>query len=73
MKTKQIMSCECGCKEFIDKPSGYNIYQLVNGVLVLCNTEWINDESKVFCRDCGKEYEYDDCRKLEIIATNNSI
>lgn len=47
---------ECGNdSEFITQPNKYEIYEVVDGELEHQKTELINEEFKLYCRDCSTE------------------
>jgi hypothetical protein len=54
---KHIKSCNCGSTEFITEPCQYDVYELINGNLEFQRSEEIEDEIKIFCRECGNEFK----------------
>jgi hypothetical protein len=52
---RKIKSCQCGSKEFISEPNRYDVYEIIDGKLVLVDSPFIEDEIKIFCRECGEE------------------
>lgn len=54
MKNK-IKKCACGSKEFISEPNQYDVYEIIDGELVLQKSEPIEEKLKLFCRECSKE------------------
>lgn len=51
---KQIQCKKCGCKEFITQPNKYDVYEVINGLLQYVQTENIDDEDILYCRECGE-------------------
>lgn len=54
-----IEHCNCGSTEFISDLNSYDIYQIEDGKLCFQKSEPINEEIKLYCRDCCKEYKFD--------------
>jgi hypothetical protein len=52
---KNISPCNCGCTEFVTKPNQYEIYEILDGKLVLTHSEATDEETRLFCRGCAKE------------------
>ena len=52
---QNIKPCKCGSVEFITEPNQYDVYQIIEDKLELVNTLTIDDDCKLFCRECGKE------------------
>lgn len=52
---KYIKPCECGSDEFVSKPNQYDIYQIIDGELVLINSKCLDEELLLFCRECSKK------------------
>lgn len=51
----------CGSTEFISQLNKYDIYEVRNNKLVYVDSEYINEELKLFCRDCSNEIQFYDC------------
>jgi len=47
--------CECGSDEFITKPNAYDVYKVINGVVLFMTQEYVEDVTLVYCRNCSKE------------------
>ncbi|MDD3625869.1 MAG: hypothetical protein PHV06_00985 [bacterium] len=45
----------CGSTEFITKPDQHNIGHIENGEFIIEHTESVDEEEKIFCRNCGEE------------------
>jgi hypothetical protein len=60
---KSIKPCTCASTEFISNPSGYDIYEIINGKLEFQRSELIEDDCKLFCRNCGKELKQNNRKK----------
>ncbi|MDR1552471.1 MAG: hypothetical protein LBS69_03275 [Prevotellaceae bacterium] len=54
-KNKKIKPCECGSIEFISKPNHYDIYEIIDDKLILTSSDFIDDDEKLYCRECSKE------------------
>jgi hypothetical protein len=54
-KNKKIKPCKCGSIEFISQPNRYDIYEIIDDKLVLMSSEFIDDEEKLYCRECSRE------------------
>ncbi|MDR2064117.1 MAG: hypothetical protein LBP85_00160 [Prevotellaceae bacterium] len=54
-KNKKIKPCKCGSTEFISQPNRYDIYEIIENELVLINSPFIEDEIKLYCRQCSEE------------------
>jgi hypothetical protein len=50
--------CKCESAEFITNPNQYDIYKTIGGELKFIKTEQIDDNVKLYCRECGEEYEW---------------
>ncbi len=50
----------CESTEFITQPNSYEVYKLIDGELSLQKNELINDDMKLSCRNCGKEFSLKD-------------
>ena len=60
------LKCEnCGCDEFITKPNRYDFYKLVSGKLVFQNSEFVEQNIRLFCRECSEEIRFEE-NKLAI-------
>lgn len=57
LKKKNLNCKQCGSNEFVTKPNRYEIYQNIDGKLVLMESPFVNDEIKLFCRACSAELE----------------
>lgn len=53
----EIKCNACGSQEFVTKPNRYDIYEVINNKLVLSKSVFIEDEIKLFCRECGKDLQ----------------
>jgi hypothetical protein len=47
--------CKCGSSEFTTKPNRYDIYKIMDDKLVLTDSPFLDDELKLYCRECGEE------------------
>ncbi|MDR2651053.1 MAG: hypothetical protein LBC68_01885 [Prevotellaceae bacterium] len=54
---KYIKPCKCGSIEFISKPNRYDIYEIIDKKLTLIHSEETEDEFKLYCRECGREFK----------------
>jgi hypothetical protein len=52
---QNINPCKCGSTEFITAPNSYDVYELINRKLEFQRTELIEEELKLYCRECGEE------------------
>lgn len=52
---KIINPCICGCDVFISHPNQYEIYKILDGKLLFTHSETVDEQTKLFCRDCSKE------------------
>jgi hypothetical protein len=52
---KADKQCQCGSKEFITEPNSYDVYEVIDDKLEYQKTEMIEDEVKIYCRECGEE------------------
>jgi len=58
--------CEiCNSEEFITKPNQYDVYKLVDGKLVFQNSEFVEQNIRLFCRECSEEIRFEE-NKLAI-------
>jgi rRNA maturation protein Nop10 len=53
----EIRCLGCGSDEFVSKPNRYDIYKVIDKKLVLSESAFVDEEFKLFCRECGEEYE----------------
>jgi len=53
---QNIKPCICGSTEFITELNQYDVYELINGNLEFQRSEDVEDEIKIYCRECGKEF-----------------
>lgn len=51
----QINTCERGSEEYITQPNAYDIYKIIEGELMFERREQVEEESFLYCRNCGKE------------------
>lgn len=56
--------CECGSDEFVTKPNAYDVYKVINGVVLFMTQEYVEDVTLLYCRNCGKE------QSAEILPSN---
>jgi hypothetical protein len=56
-KNKKLKSCECGSVEFITQPNRYDIYEIIDGELMLIQSEFTDDEEILFCRECCEKFD----------------
>ena len=54
-QNRKIKACKCGSIEFISKPNRYDIYEIIENELILSDSPFIEDEIKLYCRECGDE------------------
>ncbi len=54
----------CGCSEFISKPNRYDIFRAIDNKLVLVETKYIEEELKLYCRDCSIKLEFNHIDEL---------
>ncbi|MDR2126619.1 MAG: hypothetical protein LBP63_07305 [Prevotellaceae bacterium] len=55
-KLKKIKPCsKCGSTEFITQPNRYDIYEIMENKLTLIESPFIEDEIKLYCRQCSEE------------------
>jgi hypothetical protein len=54
-QNRKFKPCKCGSIQFISKPNQYDIYEITDTKLELVNSETINDEFILYCRECGEE------------------
>ncbi|MDR1791958.1 MAG: hypothetical protein LBR36_00725 [Bacteroidales bacterium] len=54
---KRIKRCKCGSTEFITEPNQYDVYEIIDGKLEMTHSEDIDDEFKLYCRECSEELE----------------
>jgi hypothetical protein len=54
-KNKRIKPCKCGSTEFITEPNQYDFYEIIDEKLKLTHSENIDNEFKLYCRECGEE------------------
>jgi len=47
--------CKCGSTEFITELNSYDIYNIVNNKLEFIKSEIIDNEIKLYCRNCSEE------------------
>ena len=53
---KKITCCpECECTTFVSEPDSYSVYEMNNGKLEYQRIEFIEDDIKISCRECGTE------------------
>ena len=52
---KLIKPCKCGSIDFISKPNRYDVYQIIDGQLEVIDSPFIEEKTKLFCRECSKE------------------
>jgi FixJ family two-component response regulator len=50
-----MKACKCGSMDFLTKPNSYDIYKVINGKLEFIKSEFIEDELKLYCRECSRE------------------
>jgi len=60
---KKFRCPKCGSDEFITKPNRYNVLRFIGGSFQVDKTEIINDEYRIFCRECSAEVDVDTCAK----------
>lgn len=53
---KKVKPCKCGSTDFVSLPNRYDCYEIIDGEFVLTESPFTNEEIKIFCRECGKEY-----------------
>lgn len=53
----EIKCNTCGSQEFITTPNRYDIYEVINNKLVLSESVFIEDEIRLFCRECGEDLQ----------------
>lgn len=46
---------KCGSESFVTDPNRYDVLKFVEGDFQIEKSEFINDECRVFCRECGTE------------------
>ncbi len=51
---------KCACEEFISQPTKYDIFENHNGKLLFNNSELINEELELFCRECSEKLIFDE-------------
>ena len=56
---------DCGSDEFITKPNSYEIHKIIDGKLCFQRNELINNDIKLYCRNCGKEYSFGSFENFE--------
>jgi ribosomal protein L33 len=54
---KKIKCKECGAQEFITEPNRYDIYEVIDNKLGFQRSEQVDEEIKLYCRDCSEELE----------------
>lgn len=47
----------CGSTEFISNPNRYDIFNFIDGEFKIKSSNFVNDEDKVFCRECSTEVD----------------
>jgi hypothetical protein len=52
---QNINPCKCGSVEFITEPNQYDVYQIIDGKLQFIESLFIEDDQKLFCRECSEE------------------
>ena len=50
-----VSPCKCGSVDFASLPNRYDIYQIIDGKLELVQSPFTQEETKIFCRECGEE------------------
>ncbi|MBS4029441.1 MAG: hypothetical protein KGZ58_12495 [Ignavibacteriales bacterium] len=54
-KKKNLKCKSCGCSEFVTKPNQYEVYEVIDDNLKYTHSETVDEETRLFCRDCSKE------------------
>jgi len=50
-----MQKCECGSDEFITQLNSYDLYKLLNNKLEFQGSICIDEEIRLYCRECGRE------------------
>jgi len=54
---KYIKPCKCGSVEFVTEPNQYDVYELIDGKLEFQHSENVEEEIKLYCRECCEEFK----------------
>jgi len=58
MKQVSNSKCpKCGSEEFTTQPNRYDCLRFVNRQFQVEKSEFIDDEERIFCRECGAEID----------------
>ena len=60
MPLEKYLCPECGHDEFITQPNRYDVYLATEGKLYLQTTHFVDDEVKLFCRECEEPLVFDE-------------
>ncbi|MBI5779606.1 MAG: hypothetical protein HZA49_09165 [Planctomycetes bacterium] len=58
MKSTSNIKCPgCNSEDFVSGPNRYDLLKFVSGNFEVAKSELIDEERRVFCRECGNEID----------------
>ena len=73
MSSQNNLICpNCGSESFVTAPNRYDVLKFVDGDFQIEKSEFINDECRIFCRECGAEVDVDDSIKNGEVALKDT-
>ncbi len=74
MKKASKFKCpKCGFGFFVSEPNRYDILEFIRGDFDVINSEYIEADFKIFCRDCGSEIDENESIKQGKIVLKHPV